>query len=258
MRLAILPEVLQLVLVGGDGLKSSLFLQDVVDTVVVGDAVEKMALLPDKSIEAVITDPPWPETAVDFGLTIAQLSDLWFAAAEQICRITDRACIIIGCDTDPRFLIPMHLPFFRVIWLRRIPPIHRGSLLYGSDVAYLFGHRRLGETARVIGGEIEAVVDDDTAAIPDEINSGLRPRGDNPHPCFRNLHHMRKLVQYLTKPGDIIVDPFAGSGTTCVAAKDQGRHYFGIDEKKLFVDYAIERLKGSGPPDKDVLRSIQS
>ncbi len=135
-------------------MKSSLFLQDVVDTMVRQDAVGAMSCLLDKSIEAVITDPPWPETAVAFGLSPKELEDLWRRAASEICRITDRACIILGCDTDPRFLAPITLPFFRVIWLRRIPPVYRGSLLYGSDVAYLFGHRRLGETGRVIGGEI--------------------------------------------------------------------------------------------------------
>lgn len=204
-----------------------LFIQDLIDTVVCGDAVEKLAELPDKSVDAVITDPPWPETAVDFGMTIGDLTRIWQGAAEQICRVTDRACIIIGCDTDPRFLDPITLPFFRVIWLRRIPPAYRGSLLYGSDVAYLYGHRRLNGRDRVIGGE---------------INSGIRPRADNPHPCFRNLNHMRKLVEYLSKPQDYIVDPFCGSGTTLVAAKNFGRRYYGIDNNSEYVAYSINRL----------------
>lgn len=191
-------------------MKSPLFYQDRIDKVVCGDAVECLRSFPDKSIDAVITDPPWPETAVDFGLSTEELNVLWSAVAAEICRVTDRACIILGCDTDPAFLAPITLPFFRVIWLRRIPPVYRGSLLYGSDVAYVYGHRNLGETGRVIGGE---------------INSGLRPRGDNPHPCFRNLHHMRKLVHYLTKPGQLVVDPFAGSGTTLVAAAEQNRFF---------------------------------
>lgn len=47
-----------------------LFIQNVIDTVVCGDAVEKLSELPDKSVDAVITDPPWPETVFDFGMTI--------------------------------------------------------------------------------------------------------------------------------------------------------------------------------------------
>lgn len=208
-----------------------LFIQGLIDTVVCGDAVEKLSELPDKSVDAVITDPPWPETVVDFGMTVEELTDLWARAAEQICRVTDRVCVILGCDTDPRFLDPITLPFFRVIWLRRIPPVYRGSLMYGADVAYLYGHRRLNGRDRVIGGE---------------INSGIRPRGDNPHPCFRNLNHMRKLVEYLTKPQDFIVDPFCGSGTTLDAAKKLGRRYYGVDDDPEYVAYSMNRLKGIG------------
>jgi len=206
-----------------------LFIQDVVDTVVCGDAVENLARLPDKSVDAVITDPPWPETAVDFGIDPEQLSRMWSRACCEICRVTDRLVVILGCDTDPSFLAPISLPFFRVIWLRRIPPLYRGSLLYGADVAYLYGHRRLNGVHRVIGGE---------------INSGIRPRGDNPHPCFRNLNHMRKLVEYLSKPQDFIVDPFCGSGTTLDAAMSLGRRYYGIDDVQEYVTYSINRLKG--------------
>jgi len=208
-----------------------LFIQGLIDTVVCGDAIEKLAELPDKSVDAVITDPPWPETAVDFGMKVEELAVLWQGAADQICRVTDRVCIILGCDTDPRFLDPITLPFFRVIWLRRIPPVYRGSLLYGSDVAYLYGHRRLNGVHRVVGGE---------------INSGIRPRGDNPHPCFRNLNHMRKLIEYLTKPQNFIVDPFCGSGTTLVGAKQLGRRYYGVDNVPEYVTYSINRLQGIG------------
>lgn len=213
-----------------------LFLQDVVNTVVCGDAIERLSVLPEGSVDVVMTDPPWPETAVDFGIDPDELLVMWANACREICRVTGRLVVILGCDTNPNFLAPITLPFFRVIWLRRIPPVYRGSLLYGSDVAYVFGHRRLNGVHRVIGGE---------------INSGIRPRGDNPHPCFRNLHHMKKLVEYLTKPNMLVVDPFCGSGTTLQAAKDLGRLYYGIDQKLEYVAYSMNRLKGV-VADKDV------
>ncbi len=207
-----------------------LFLQEVTNTVVCGDAIERLSVLPEGSVDVVMTDPPWPSTAVDFGIDLDELLFMWANACREICRITGRLVVILGCDTNPNFLAPITLPFFRVIWLRRIPPVYRGSLLYGSDVAYVFGHRRLNGVHRVIGGE---------------INSGIRPRGDNPHPCFRNLNHMRKLVEYLTKPNMLVVDPFCGSGTTLQAAKDLDRLYYGIDIDPEFVAYSIKRLEGS-------------
>jgi site-specific DNA-methyltransferase (adenine-specific) len=50
------------------------------------------------------------------------------------------------------------------------------------------------------------------------------------------------FIKLLTKPGDLILDPFNGSGTTCVAAKRLGRNYLGIDINQEYCQLAIERL----------------
>ena len=51
------------------------------------------------------------------------------------------------------------------------------------------------------------------------------------------------FIKLFTESGDIVLDPFAGSGTTCVAAKQLGRKYIGIDKQEEFVDLAKERLQ---------------
>jgi DNA modification methylase len=51
----------------------------------------------------------------------------------------------------------------------------------------------------------------------------------------------------LTRPNDIVLDPFVGSGTTCVAAKKLGRHYIGIDINPEYCKYAEERVKNVIP-----------
>ena len=45
-----------------------------------------------------------------------------------------------------------------------------------------------------------------------------------------------------TKPGDLVLDPFAGSGTTLLAAHDLGRHYLGFEIEQRWVDLARKRL----------------
>jgi len=198
--------------------------------VICADARDVLPRLPDSSIDAVITDPPWPDTSVDFTDGVDPFV-VFSEVCQEIPRLTDRFIVILGCDTDPRFLtaISEDMPFFRTCWLRRIPPSYRGPLLYTSDVAYVFGARWLNGTSRVMPGEVTAVLQKD--------------RDDkNPHPTKRHLHHMSWLIRHFTCPGHLVLDPFCGSGSTLVAARLANRRYCGIDIDQPSCDYALKRL----------------
>lgn len=54
------------------------------------------------------------------------------------------------------------------------------------------------------------------------------------------------FIKLFTEPGDVVLDPFAGSGTTCVAAKQLGRRWIGIDLEQEFVALAEDRLDKIG------------
>lgn len=75
------------------------------------------------------------------------------------------------------------------------------------------------------------------------IGSECKKISDLPVPVFPE-----KLVEYfllgVTKPGDMVLDPFCGTGTTCVAARRHGRHYVGIDISEECCTIARERLNG--------------
>ena len=51
------------------------------------------------------------------------------------------------------------------------------------------------------------------------------------------------FISLFTEPGDIVLDPFVGSGTAAIAAKSLGRHYIGIDTEKDYCDLAEKQLK---------------
>ena len=63
------------------------------------------------------------------------------------------------------------------------------------------------------------------------------------HPCPKPLALMRELVSLFTDPGETILDPFAGSGTTLRAAKDLGRRAIGIEMNEAYCEVAAKRMQ---------------
>jgi len=64
------------------------------------------------------------------------------------------------------------------------------------------------------------------------------------HPTQKPVRLLRYLVEDYTTPGELVLDPFAGTGTTMVACKHTGRNYIGIEKDATYADIARERLKG--------------
>jgi site-specific DNA-methyltransferase (adenine-specific) len=67
------------------------------------------------------------------------------------------------------------------------------------------------------------------------------------HPAVYPEFIVQELIKLLTRPNDIVLDPFVGSGTTCVVARKLGRHYIGIDINPEYCKYAEERVKKISP-----------
>jgi site-specific DNA-methyltransferase (adenine-specific) len=203
------------------------------DQIILGDCLEVMQTFPDKSIDLVLTDPVWPN-ALPSLIGSDDPYGLFAAAVKEITRLTDTLAVHLGCTSDPRFLrcVPKELSYFRTMWLRHVMPSKRGRVLIGSDVAYIFGRPPKSRPGnRLISGEITA-------------------RHGNPqqykaigHPTPRQLEHVRGLVSKLSNEGDVVLDPFCGSGTTARACKDLNRHYIGIEIHPAFVKIAEERLR---------------
>lgn len=186
---------------------------------------------------AIITDPPWPGTEKksnpdrDY-----DIYSVFNEAALNFQKLSDRLIVILGCDTDPRFLtvVPAGYPYLLTCWLRRIPPTYKGNILYSADVAYIFGTPRAREYAGPIG---TGILQSETYSV------SLRKRDKiNTHPTFRPLRTMKWLVAHYTQEGETILDPFAGSGTTLLAAKETGRTAVGIELEEKYCEIAVKRL----------------
>lgn len=71
-------------------------------------------------------------------------------------------------------------------------------------------------------------------------------RNDRVHPTQKPLPLMMKIIEQFTDPGELIMDPFCGSGTTCVAATRLGRRYIGVEQNQDYVAMARERISAEG------------
>lgn len=63
------------------------------------------------------------------------------------------------------------------------------------------------------------------------------------HPCPVPVDLMERIIKFISNPGDTIVDPFMGSGTTGIACLNTGRNFVGFEIDKAYYDMAVERIK---------------
>ena len=88
----------------------------------------------------------------------------------------------------------------------------------------------------------------DTYEIP-EILGGLTPKSEKVnggHPTQKPVYVMKWLLERLTNEGDLILDPFMGSGSTGVACKELNRRFIGIELDENYFDISCKRLENIG------------
>lgn len=187
-----------------------------------------------REYDVVITDPVWPNNSVvEFsGMNPAEL----LSDALSLMPDAKRLAIHLGCDSDPRFLssVPDAWPFFRICHLDLAIPGHKGRLLMTGDAAYLFG----APPPSVPGQHV----------IPGRYVDADGRGKQYDHPCPRKLGHVGWLVRWWTCQSDCVIDPFCGSGTTLVAAKNKCRRAIGIEINEAFCEIAALRLSQSVLP----------
>jgi adenine-specific DNA-methyltransferase len=69
--------------------------------------------------------------------------------------------------------------------------------------------------------------------------------GNRLHPTQKPIRALIRLVKAFSQPGDVVLDPFCGSGTVPLAAKLSGRRYIGIELRKDYCEIAQRRLTRS-------------
>lgn len=210
-----------------------------------GDCMDFLPKLESNSIAAVVTDPPYGikfrsnhrEASEKFDYIIGDdaVPEDWFGEAFRVTR--QDGCMMCFCrwDTAEDFRVAMTdngwIIKSQVIWDR---------VVHGSgDLERQFGPQHDTIWFAVKSNEFRFPGD-----RPKSVYRFMRVNGNNlVHPSQKPLALMERIVLDLTKPGDIVLDPFCGSGTTGAACVKHNRDFIGIEKSKGYYLLAGERLK---------------
>jgi site-specific DNA-methyltransferase (adenine-specific) len=208
---------------------------DLTDRIIVGDCVTVLKTLPAESVDLTVTDPPYlVRYRSSDGRSIANDDNaLWLVPAfAQIGRVLKpgRFCVsFYGWTQADRFLAAWRAaglrPVGHFVFAKSYDSQAR-LLRYRHECAYLLSK---GEPAR------PGIV------LPDVLEWSYS--GDALHPTQKPLAALVPLVLAYSRPGEVVLDPFAGSGTTALAAKLLNRRYVGIELDERYARLARERLE---------------
>lgn len=208
---------------------------DIVNRIVVGDCVKVLKTLPADRVDLAVTDPPYlVRYRSQDGRSIANDDNaLWLVPAfAQIGRVLKpgRFCVsFYGWTQADRFLTAWRAAGLRAVghFVFEKPYHSRERLLrYRHECAYLLAK---GEPVRP------------QIVLPDVLEWSYS--GDALHPTQKPLSGIVPLILAYSRQGDIVLDPFAGSGTTPLAAKLLNRRYIGIELDARYARLAQERLE---------------
>ena len=246
------------------------------DVLISGDCVQAMRQLDAASVDMIFADPPYnlqlgqtvlmrpDHSKVDgiddgdawdqFGSFAAydEFSAAWLGEARRILK-PDGTIWVIGAYHNIFRLgaVMQNLGFWTlndVIWLKNNPmPNFRGRRLTNAHETLIWAaHNR--KSRYTFNYQAMKVFNDDRQLRSDwrlPICAGherLKHKGEKAHPTQKPEALLRRVILASTRPGDVVLDPFFGTGTTGAVAKMLRRHWIGIEADADYVRLAKKRV----------------
>ena len=219
--------------------------EELKNQVVCGDCLEGMKLIPDKSIDLVLTDPPYKVGAKGCGLagnraylkdiTEADIADGFdFGILEECLRVLKNPNIIIFCGKQQLFeyMQWVHKKGFKwqlITWNKTNPtPLTNNNYL--PDTEYIF---HIWENRKLTG------------EYKDKAKFYLSTVEKNrfSHPTVKPINLIQKFLKVGSSENNLILDPFMGSWTTARACKDLGRGFIGFEISEKYCKIGESRLE---------------
>src|ERR1700752_4696532 len=259
------------------------------DTILEGDCIAEMAKLPDKSVDMIFADPPYnlqlggdlfrPEGGKvdacdddwDKFDSLAAYDDFtreWLVEARRILK-DDGTIWVIGSYhniyrvgallQDAEFWI-----LNDIVWRKANPmPNFRGTRFTNAHETLLWCAKD--EKARyTFNYRAMKALNDDLQMRSDWLlpicSGGERVKGDDggkAHPTQKPEALLYWILLACTKPGDVVLDPFFGTGTTGAVARRLGRRWIGIEQNVEYIDIARERIAAIEPGSADEIATTE-
>lgn len=200
-----------------------------------GDCTELLQFLPDGGIDFVLTDPPY------------------------LARYRDRYGRTLANDDNPAGVVGAYAELYRVLkndafclTFYGYPRLHDFVEAWtnaGFDtVAHLVWPKSYASSSRFVrvAHESAYLLAKGRPQKPREplwsVQQTWAYTGNQAHPTMKPVRALCPLIEAFSRPGDLVLDPFAGSGSSLVAAASLGRRYLGIELESRYCAVARERL----------------
>jgi DNA modification methylase len=249
-----------------------------IDTILHGDCREVLADLPENSVDLVFADPPYnlqlqSELFRPNRSKVAAVDDDWdkfanFAEYDQFTREWLIACRRVLKDTGTLWVIGSYHNIYRVgailqdldywvlndvIWLKTNPmPNFRGVRFTNAHETLLWAQKKRGARYTFNHHAMKSLNDDlqmrSDWVIP--ICSGkerIKVNGEKAHATQKPEGLLYRVILSSSNPGDLVLDPFFGSGTTGAVAKKLLRNWIGIEKDKKYIQLAQNRIDSAEP-----------
>jgi modification methylase len=258
------------------------------DEILQGDCIAEMASLPDKSVDMIFADPPYnlqlggdlfrPE-----GSRVDAVDDDWdkfdsLAVYDEFTRGWLAEARRVLKDTGTIWVIGSYHNIFRVgallqdadfwilndiVWRKSNPmPNFRGTRFTNAHETLIWCAKD--EKARyTFNYRAMKALNDDLQMRSDWLlpicSGGERVKGDDgakAHPTQKPEALLYRILLACTKPGDVVLDPFFGTGTTGAVAHRLGRRWIGIEREPAYVKVARQRIRSTLPLDESAMQTV--
>ncbi|WP_269932152.1 site-specific DNA-methyltransferase [Aminobacter sp. HY435] len=245
------------------------------DTIIKGDCVAALDKLPTASVDVIFADPPY-NLQLDGDLhrpdqsKVDAVDDHWdqfesFAAYDAFTRAWLLAARRVLKPNGTIWVIGSYHNIFRVgaimqdlgfwmlndiVWRKTNPmPNFRGRRFQNAHETMIWASRDQKGKNYTFNYDALKASNDDVQMRSDWLfpicTGGERLKDDDGnklHPTQKPEALLARVMMASTQPGDVVLDPFFGSGTTGAVAKRLGRHFVGIEREQAYIDAAQERI----------------